>query len=92
MIRIDRILLYRGLSPCRYSPISFACCYVLTRVAPPLKFNIVARDGVGMWSCDKDARRDVMFQIVLFTVYTTTRCIHEIWSDKQTCCIRLSRV
>ena len=43
---------------------------VCLRRCPAMRFNIVARDGFGMWSCDKDVGSDVMFQIVLFVVYT----------------------
>ena len=38
-----------------------------------MRFDIVARDGIGMWSCDKDVSCDVMFQIVLFVVYTALK-------------------
>ena len=62
-----------------------------------MRFDIVARDGFGMWSCDKDVGCDVMFQIVssLFVVYIGTGdCARRVWkcSEEQTCCIRLLRV
>ena len=55
----------------------------------------MARDRIEKWSCDKDVSCDVMFQIVMFVVYTgTDDCARRVWTcnEEQTYCIRLLRV